>query len=236
MQPALVELWALQQIDSAIHDLERDLAKLDTGAEAVKKRDAAKERHDAAVKRLHIVDAEVIDVDLNLKSTEAKRKDFENRMYSGKVTAPKELDAMSHEIEMLKRNRDKLETRELELMDEQSAAHQEETAARAALEESQKILDTVLASFAEQKKTLESELAAIRKTRDPQTAKMTEVDFSLLRKYENLRTKIGYNAVCKVEGLKCSVCNVQVPDHALKEVKAGDAMVTCESCGRILVI
>lgn len=235
MQDALKELWALQKIDSEIHELERKLAGLDTGAELAKKRDRAKARFDSVTSRLHSIDAELKDVDLQLKSTETKRKDFETRMYSGKVTAAKELEAMQQEIEMLARNRDKLETRELELMDEQTAVREDLTGATAEFESLEKQLASLVSSGRQEFGSLTRKLEEVRKLRDPQAAGVQGKSMAVARKYEFIRSKSIYPAVAILVGSKCGSCQVTLPGNMVREIRQGLELVTCESCGRILL-
>ncbi len=235
MNHALTALWALQQIDTRIHDLERQLEKLDTGSEATKVRDEAQSAYDAAASRLHLIETEMKDVDLTMKSAETKKKDFETRMFSGKVKAAKELEAMQAEVDMLGRNKDTLETRELELMDAQASAREDVADARALLEEKQKVLDAVVAGSADESKRLHTELVTAKKERAPQAQKLEDLDFPLFRKYEGLRPKLGNVAVSSLNGVKCSACSVQLTSGLLHVVRLGNEICNCESCGRILV-
>jgi len=235
MNQALTELWALQQIDTRIHTIERQIAKLDTGSEASKARDQAQAAFDEATSALHTIETEMKDVDLNMKSTEAKKKDFESRMYSGKVTAAKELEAMEAEVAMLGRNRDNLETRELELMEAQTSARAAEAAAKARLEEAESTLSTAVGGSAAESKRLTAELVAAKKERAPQAQKLEDTDFAVLRKYESLRPRLGNVAVASLNGVRCSACSIQLTSGLLNIVRAGEEICNCESCGRILV-
>lgn len=235
MNQALSELWALQQIDSHILDVERQIAKLDSGADATAERDSAQTAYDTALGQLHAIDTELKDVDLNMKSTEQKRADFEKKLYSGKVTVPKELEAIQDEIKMLAKHKDTLETRELELMEAQKEAQAAVEATKTALDEKQQALNTVIASSAGELSRLKKELAETMKSREPQAVSLSKQSMGLFKKYENLRPRLGGIAVSKVEGTSCSACRVQLTSGLLREVRAGEDVAVCESCGRILV-
>lgn len=235
MNQALRELWALQQADSHIDELEKKLALLDTGAAAARERDVAKAAHDQASSTLHAIETELKDVDMTMKSTEQKRKDFESRMYSGKVTAAKELDAMQAEVEMLGRSRDKLETRELELMDAQVSAREAVAAAERTLSEKQQALDAMVSASAGAREQMEKELDLARKERDPHEVSLSAANPSLLRKYLGLRPKLHNQAVATLMGTSCSACRVQLPGYMIGEIRAAEDVVICESCGRMLV-
>ncbi len=234
MNQALPDLWALQQLDTQIFELERSLARLDTGAEALRRRDEAKEAAEHAQARLQKIEADLTDVDLNIKSTEAKRKDYESRLYSGKVTNPKELEAMEQEVEMLKRNSDRLETRELELMEDQTSAREAFVSAGQVLAAAEQELKETLERSAARRGELEEQLAGARKERESQAEKVSDMDFALFRKYEGLRAKLANVAVAPVAGANCGACNIQIPGYLIRDARAKDDIVICESCGRIL--
>lgn len=236
MNPALCELWALSQIDARIRDLEHQLAAVDSGAQAKRIRDLARARSEEADANLRRIESEMSDVDLNMKSAEARIKDIEGRMYSGKITNPKELDSFTKDVEMLKRNRDRLETRELELMDEQEAASEAAAKAHALLARKQKELDGIEASGAADTQRLSAELESARAERADQAQKAGEASESFLKRYESLLPKLGGVAMSLVEDQRCSACKVQVSRHLPAEIVNGDAIVVCESCARILYV
>lgn len=234
MPSALDELWALQQIDSRIFDLEKQLAALDTGAQAKAALLAAQSASETATATLHKLEAEIADVDLASKSTATKIKDVENRMYSGKVTNAKELEAMQADVQMLKRQRDKLETRELELMDEQAEAKEQAEKAALKLLECQKNYQQVAAAYIAARQKLDAELAEARAEREKQAVAAAEASSGYARKYDLLKKKLGKLVVTEISGGSCGVCHINVPADVVKAVAAGEEMVVCESCGRVL--
>jgi len=235
MQSALRELWALQQIDTEIHEIERAIAKLDTGARARQVRDRAKANRDAAAATLRKVETEIRDVELNIRSAETKSRDIEARMYSGKVISPKELESMRKETDMHGRNRDKLETRELELMEEQTAAKQAAATAEAVQAKAEELLKETLALYGAEKARLDALMAEAQPRREAQAARASAEDASLVRKYENLRQKLANQAVAKIEAASCGACKVAISSTVVKDVRGGE-VVTCDSCGRILFV
>lgn len=234
MNQALPDLWALQQIDTRILEIERSLARLDDGAEARRRHAEAKEAFDQAQARLHKIEADLTDVDLNMKSAEAKRKDYEKRMYSGSVTNPKELEAMELEVQMLERNRDRLETRELELMEDQASARAVAESLAQSLEQAARDLEQAVAQSAVERKSFQEQLTQAQAERGPVADRLSEADFSLVRKYEGLRTKLGNVAVAPIAGVNCGACNIQIPGYLIRDAKTKDDIIICESCGRIL--
>src|SRR5947209_20570505 len=101
MKEKLAALYALQQIDSALDALKRRYAALDPGRVEETAHQSAKGAHDEAASALHATTASLHDTELEQKTVEAKRSEYETKLYSGAVRVPKELSAMQEEIEML---------------------------------------------------------------------------------------------------------------------------------------
>lgn len=234
MSSAADELWQLQQVDSRVRALERELADLDTGNRAQKIRDLAQTKLDEAASRLRAIEAELNDIELSVKSTETKARDMEQRMYSGKVGSPKELEAMGQDVDMLKRNKDRLETRELELMDEQTEAMSNLERSRKVLAAKQGELDQILSTSASEKERLQADLVQAAAERKAQAEVVQASAPALYKKYENLRAKLANVAMAGVEANRCAMCKVQLSSGLMDELRTGESIPTCESCGRML--
>src|SRR5690242_16149126 len=119
------ELLRLQDLDSRIDALRREKAALDSGAALKEERDRAVAAAADAEARLHQLQAEQASAELELQSLEQKTATVRKKLYDGKVTIPKELTAMEHEIEMFGRQRGRLDERILTLMDDIQATQVE---------------------------------------------------------------------------------------------------------------
>src|SRR5439155_5085667 len=110
-------LLALQELDSEIDRIRRELARLDTGAELRRRYEALRAHCEKLEASLRSTRAQLADAELDLKGVEAKKKEFEKRLYDGKVTNPKELTAIEREIEMLGRHRGTVDEKILTTME-----------------------------------------------------------------------------------------------------------------------
>src|SRR5690348_3402483 len=109
MKEKLAALYTLQQLDSTLDALKKQYAALDAGrAEEAVYREA-KAARDEAEAGLHTTTTALRDAELEQKTVEAKRAEYETKLYSGSVRVPKELQAMQEEVEMLGRQRGKLD-------------------------------------------------------------------------------------------------------------------------------
>src|SRR2546429_1144624 len=134
MNAALPALYELQLIDSALALATRQLKALDTGAREQAAADTARAAHESAAALLHETSGNLKDSELELQTVEKKRSDFEGKLYSGKVSAPKELSAMQEEIEALGRQRGKLDERILTYLEEIETRRTDEASTKAALD------------------------------------------------------------------------------------------------------
>src|SRR5947207_1768280 len=134
MNPNLSALYALQQVDSALALATRQYQALDPGRAEQSAAESALALHDRLLRSLHETEGNLKDSELEQLAVEKKKKDFETKLYSGKVQAPKELASMQEEIEALGRQRGRLDERILTLMDEAEVRRTEEAEAKARLE------------------------------------------------------------------------------------------------------
>src|SRR5258708_5024868 len=118
MNEALTALYALQQIDSALALATRKHLALDPGRAELAAAEAALKSYDEITHAFHSSSGSLKDTELELQGVEKKAKDFENKLYSGKVQNPKELQSMQEEIEALGRQRGRLDEQILTLMEE----------------------------------------------------------------------------------------------------------------------
>ena len=64
---------------------------------------------------------------------------------------------------------------------------------------------------------------------------MGELDRNLLKRYEKIRSARDGIAVVAIQGENCGGCFTTIPPQVINEAKKGDRILTCESCGRIIV-
>lgn len=228
----ITALFELQATDLDITRLEHDLAGLDKGEEQAAKAEALALEHAAGKERLHSLDRDLIDSELQMKTCEQKKRDYEEKMYGGMVRNPKELEDMQREVEMLARQADSLEDKVLTLMEEvevqRSLVAQQENVSAEAQAEAQ----SVRSEYAASSERLRGELAAAR---DSRRQRALAVQPDMLQRYEDLRAKKGGLAIVKVESPLCGGCRVSLPADLVRFLKKQDRIFTCESCGRILL-
>src|SRR5437763_2642700 len=235
--PVLEDLLVVQEHDSAADRLRHKketlperarLAEIEQSAAALEASMA-----DVGGRRDEIARREQRHED-ELASVEAKIVEVEKRLYSGTVSAPRELQAMEADVASLKRHRSDIEDRVLEAMQDREP------------------LDTEVASLEQQRSTLESEAESLRQTIAEVTSDIdaelaTELEArakaaasipdDLLSQYERLRAKQGGVGAARLVNGRCSGCHLTLPATELDRIRhqGPDTVVLCDQCGRILV-
>jgi predicted nucleic acid-binding Zn-ribbon protein len=166
----------------------------------------------------------------------AKAREVEGRLYSGQVTAIKELEALQHELQEWRRRQGEQEEAELALMEQQEGVAGEIAgldAHRKALEaERARLRQVIGAAEAE----IDAELARILEARG---AVLAQVPADVCKRYEALRAAppIRGRAVARIQGGACSGCRATLPiafASGLEREPAG-TVAPCPRCGRLLV-
>lgn len=231
MSEQLDALYQLQLIDIDLDKHKKASAALDDGAAKKQQVEKARAQFAEADRLLHEATTEMRDKELILKSVEDKKKQFQDKMYSGKVSNPKELASMNEEIAMLDRQRDKLEERILELMDIIEERKASADGAAESLKQREEKLEAYLAKLAENGRILTKNIEILTHRRETAAS---HVNPALLKRYEGLQARIGVLAVARIENNQCGGCHTGMMVFTLRELEQDKGVVTCENCGRIL--
>lgn len=233
---AQLRLLALQSIDTAIAQLQHRRRSLPELAQIAAKQQARRRQGE----QLIAANTAVSDLELDVAKAEAdlvpvreRLERDQQRVNSGAVTDPKQLNALLDEIAHLKRRISDLEDVELELMeslDEASTARDEVVAARS---EGEAELRALLTSRDEQLGVIDGELAERNTERAGIAA---ELPAGLVDLYDRIRAKSGSGAAALVRR-RCSGCQLEATAADLNRYRtaAPDEVLRCEECNRILV-
>ncbi|MGH9057342.1 MAG: zinc ribbon domain-containing protein [Acidimicrobiales bacterium] len=170
----------------------------------------------------------------DLAATEQRRAAVSRRLYSGEVSASRELQAMSADVESLGARVSSLEDRILEILEEREPldarvgeleAEKDKLAAErqeavASLGSGEEAIDVILEGLASQR----AEAAAL-------------VPPALLSDYEGIRARLGGVGAARLVGSRCDGCHLTLPATEMDRIRhlPEGELVTCDQCGRILV-
>jgi uncharacterized protein len=225
------ELLALQALDHELWKLQQEIEALDHGERVERALAVRQARLTAAERRLERLESEQRASELELKSLEEKKHTSSRKLYEGRITAPRELQALEMEITMLERQRQRLDETILRRGDEVDSAREAVDTARASVEEAEKALKVVRRRFEREKTRLKKGLEEISPKRE-RLAGTLEPD--VLRRYDAIRHRNHNLAAVRIENGACGGCRMQVGGAVMRRVSANDAYVYCESCTRFL--
>jgi predicted nucleic acid-binding Zn-ribbon protein len=224
------QLLRLQQIDDEIKGSKIRLSqvvRLQSESETLA---TARKRAEVTEAELHDQRGQQTDLNLELSSLNSKAKRSEDRLYSGLVKNPKELEDLQHEIESLSRRRSIIEDELLEVMIMVDEAEDENAQAIEAV-------DKIQSGWKQDQENLRQEQATlienINELSDLRNQQLEIISAESLAAYENAIRRAGTTAVVLLKNNMCQGCQVRVPENLVKTVAEGK-LVYCDSCGRIL--
>src|SRR5215475_3491443 len=223
----LQTLIHLQSFDARIAGLEAEAARLPkqieaiqaSVAEAKKAVETIKGRLDAARKELRAKEKDLDDIGV-------KRGKSESRLYEVKTNV--EYTAVLTEIETIKSQKAQTEEEMLGLMERQEtlAGDIREAETRLRTREQQAKQDE--AAVRQKLAAVETELGGVRGER---ASLARELPSGVLGDYERiLKARAGVAVVPVTSAAICGGCRVTIRPQAIQELRAGDALMRCESC------
>ncbi|MGB9877695.1 MAG: zinc ribbon domain-containing protein [bacterium] len=225
-------LWQLEEIDEALQKSLEERNGLDDGSALKAKVDALREELERQTRELREMRREMEDKELEARGLEERRRSMESRMYGGYVSNPKELESMEREVEMLRRNQDRLEERVLELMYAIEDKSGEIKKLEEQLREEDLAYQKVRSNYEREYKRLSEKIATLEEKRKEL---LPQIDPALLARYKEIREREGGGVGKVVRGV-CSGCGFSVSPRLLARLKEGEGLVYCENCGRILYL
>ncbi len=234
---AQLKLLDVQEVDARADQLRHQLASLPELAEIdaleARRRELDDQARDA---RISVADlsAEQKKIDADVEQVRTRRTRDRDRIDSGQIANPRDIERMQHEMVSLERRITSLEDDELEIM--------------ATLEDAQRTLDSLTAQIAAADERL-GELRAARDARGVdieaelagQVGQREEIvrdlPEDLLALYEKLRANRRGVGAAELRQRRCTGCQLTIDFAELAVIKKApaDLVVRCEECSRILV-
>jgi len=224
-------LWHLHTLDQEIVDKTKRARQVEDALASDPAVVAARAALDTEQKKLDALQRAMRDRELEAKGLDQKIKELNERVYSGRITNPKELDGYAQDLEMHKRNRSALDDKLLELMEAIDQAQKRVGEKSNALKQVEVKRTGDLAQLTDEQHALVTRLSELDAEREKTRAALPA---DLLRTYDQLyRTKAG-RAVTQLKHGACGACGVSVPTGLINRLRGGEEIIFCSSCGRIL--
>ena len=230
MLPDIQQLLVLQDRDQRIRNIKIELkhAPLER-AEVEGRLSAANSGLEQARQK-----ARELEVQKNKLDVEAQSKRDQIGRFRGQQMQTRkneEFQALAHEITHFEGEIQKIEDRELEVMEEIEKM-------KPVLAEAEKVAAFQRGLVATQLSDLDAKQAALKATLSQVEAERatlaTEIDEDLLDRYNRLFASKGGNAIVPLEHEVCMGCHMKLTTQTAVRVKGGHEITNCEQCGRIL--
>ena len=232
MQESLRALLELQKTDQDLHELEQYKVDIPNQLETMKSAQAeAESRLTEQETKVEELDRDRRQRELELQTAQEQVKKYQGQLFSVKTN--KEYDALQAEIQAQKILIGELEDAILQLITEAEAAVE-------ALEAMRGETDSLVARFSEESGALESRLSAVDEDvavkMDERKRMAMRVENRVLGVYNRIRRNLRDMTVVPIKKGACSGCFNIIPLQIVLQIRQGQRLISCESCGRILII
>jgi predicted nucleic acid-binding Zn-ribbon protein len=230
MLPDLKLVVRLQDLDTRLVELAREIADLPKHVAEIEKKLASHERKleaDRAALLANQKERKKCEGDIQVQ--EQKISKLKDQMLSAKTN--EQYRAFQNEIDFCQKEIRKAEDRILDLMGESESLDKNVKIADAALKAEKAQVETEKTQARERtavdrkaSQELQEERAGIVKSISPQ----------VYQRYERVRPNRKGIAVAEVVDGRCTICQIALRLQYYQDLKHGDAILSCESCQRIL--
>ena len=232
MQESLRALLELQKTDQDLHELEQFKVDIPNQLKTMETAQAEAET------RLADQEAKVEDIDKNrrqyerdLQAAQEQVKKYQGQLYSVKTN--KEYDALQAEIQAQKNLISELEDAILQLITE--AETEQET-----LETIRGETESLIERFGEERTALATRMSAVDEDvavkKDERKRMAMRVENRVLKVYDRIRRNLRGMTVVPVKKGACSGCFHVIPLQVVMQIRQQQRLISCESCGRILIL
>ena len=165
----------------------------------------------------------------DIQAREQKISKLKDQMLS--VKNNEQYRAFLNEIDFIQKEIRQAEDRILELMAESELLEGNVKKADAALQEEKRQVEAEKTQARERTLADQEQLDRLRAQRSEVAAKLPP---PTLHTYDRVRKKWAGSAVGEAVGGRCSACQIVIRPQYLQDLKRGDQLMICESCGRFL--
>ncbi|MEU9094331.1 zinc ribbon domain-containing protein [Streptomyces sp. NPDC087901] len=158
----------------------------------------------------------------------------QQRLDSGAVTSPKDLESLQREIVSLAKRQGDLEDVVLEVMERRESAQERVAELTDRVAAVQAKADDATARRDAATQEIDTETATVTKEREVVAG---SVPADLLKLYDKLRSQQGGVGAARLYQRRCEGCRLELNITEVNDVKAAssDTVLRCENCHRILV-
>lgn len=232
----LDDLLALQAYETSLRRVTRkldDLPEQQQVDEVATRREQLLDEQAAARVSLETEQAEQRRLEGDLELLRTRLEDEQERMYSGAITTPKELQSQRAEIDSTKRLISEHEDDLLAAMERTDRLESEAAALAEAEAVNAADNEAALAARDAAAKDLLAEKAESEVERERLRASIPD---ELLGRFDATADRNGGVAIGELVDDSCTACRLELPRADLNELRVGGPLSTCPECRRMLVV
>lgn len=230
MKSELEVVVRLQSLDDRLSGLQKEIAALPRHvADIERKLDSHKRRLELDRTALAANGKQHKSFEDEIRTHQAKMSKLKEQMLGAKTN--EQYRAFQNEISWCEAEIRKCEDRILDLMSEGEPLDKNVKAAQSALAEEGKSVE--LEKERARRRTAEDQEILARLTEERRSL-AAQIDRGVLDLYERARKKRQGTGIADATGGRCSACQISLRPQLFQDLKRGEKVLTCESCGRIL--
>ena len=231
----LSDLLAVQTTDIAISQAKHRISHLQETVD----RDVAKRTLAEIDAQIAICDAEIVASNAEITKVDRSSHEHDDKLIKlnkqlKTVIAPREAEALQHEIATVTSERSALDDRELELMGIVEAAELRKSELAPLQTSAKSSLAAASMALSSAKQKIDAEIALLTEQRSAQALVVPQ---SLMSTYEAKRKHRPDGAVCRLTGPTCGSCHLDISQGEINSLRTlpVDEFPECPHCGSFIV-
>ena len=235
MMSVLSDLLAVQTTDIAISQAKHRVTHLQETLD----RDSAKSALAEIDAQMALCDAEIAAANAEITKVDRLSHEHDDKLVKlnkqlKTVIAPREAEALQHEIATVTTERSALDDRELELMGVVEAAELKKSDLAPLQLSAKSTFASATMALSSAKQKIDAEIAVLLEQRSAQSLVVPQ---SLMSTYEAKRKHRPDGAVCRLTGPTCGSCHLDISQGEINSMRAmpADELPECPHCGSFIV-
>ena len=225
-------LYDLQQTDSKIDLNIQTIARLNEAIEDKSGLETARQKLSEAESNLVAARSYLGELEADGQKQQEHADSLEKKLYGGEIKGTKEMAAAQQEIETFRLRKKETDNESVEAMLDLEDAEADFREAKENVVTTEAEWQKANKAYIEERDRVEAENIILQDERERRLKMVMPPDVPL---YEKLRRQKQGVAVSEVMfGKTCTKCRVELPMARQRDIKGGNTIVTCPSCGRIL--
>ncbi len=231
----LSDLLAVQTTDIAISQAKHRVSHLQETVD----RDVAKKALAEIDAQIATCDAEIFAANAEITKVDRFSHEHDDKLIKlnkqlKTVIAPREAEALQHEIATVTTERSALDDRELELMGVVEVAELKKSELASMQTSAKGVLASATMALSSAKQKIDAEIAVLVEQRSAQALVVPQ---SLMSTYEAKRKHRPDGAVCRLTGPTCGSCHLDISQGEINSMRAMpvDEFPECPHCGSFIV-